>query len=150
MNLGNGNIQLANLSHVGIAVKDAEKTIEFLSSIWNLGSPEVFDYRPKPEEMFFGDEFAVKLVFVKFGPVQLELLQPLDDKSIWAKFITEKGEGIHHVAFGVSNYDEMVEKFDAQKHKLLVAASFEGCRWCYYDTTPGGIIIEFREEYARR
>jgi len=53
------------------------------------------------------------------------------------------------VAYGVSNYDEMVEKFDAQGHPLLVAASFEGCRWCYYDTSPGGMVIEFREEYAR-
>ena len=150
MNLGNGNIQLTNLSHIGIAVKDAEKTIGFLSSVWNIGKPEVFDYYPKSEEMLFGEAFAVKLVFVKFGPVQLELLQPLDDKSIWAKFIKEKGEGIHHVAYGVSNYDEMVKKFDAAKHPLLVAASFEGCRWCYYDTSPGGMIVEFREEYARK
>ena len=149
MKLENGNIQLTNLSHVGIAVKDAEKTVEFLSSIWNIGPPESFDYRPTASEMFFGEAFAVKLVFVKFGPVQLELLQPLDDKSIWSKFIAEKGEGIHHVAYGVSNYDEMVAKFDAQGHKLLVAASFEGCRWCYYDTSPGGMVIEFREEYAR-
>ena len=149
MKLENGSIQLTNLSHVGIAVKDAEKTVEFLSSIWNIGPPESFDYRPTASEMFFGEAFAVKLVFVKFGPVQLELLQPLDDKSIWSKFIAEKGEGIHHVAYGVSNYDEMVEKFDNQGHKLLVAASFEGCRWCYYDTSPGGMVIEFREEYAR-
>ena len=149
MKLGNGSIQLTNLSHVGIAVKDAEKTVEFLSSVWNIAQPEVFDYYPKPEEMFHGEAFAVKLVFVKFGPVQLELLQPLDNKSIWAKFIAEKGEGIHHVAYGVSNYDEMVKKFDAQGHPLLVAASFEGCRWCYYDTAPGGMVIEFREEYAR-
>jgi hypothetical protein len=40
MNLGNGSIQLTNLSHIGIAVKDAEKTIEFLSSIWNIGPPK--------------------------------------------------------------------------------------------------------------
>ena len=149
MKLLNGSIQLTNLSHVGIAVKDAAKTIEFISSVWNIGKPEVFDYYPKPAEMFHGEAFAVKLVFVKFGALTLELLQPLDNKSIWAKFIAEKGEGIHHVAYGVSNYDEMVKKFDGQGHPLLVAASFEGCRWCYYDTSPGGMIIEFREEYAR-
>ena len=149
MNLGIGNVPLTNLSHIGVAVKDAQKTIEFLSSIWNIGPPEVSDYYPKPEEMFYGEPFAVKLVFVKFGTMTFELLQPLDDKSIWHKFIEEKGEGIHHVAYGVSNYDELTDLFDKQGHKLLVAASFAGCRWCYYDTTPGGIVIEFREEYAR-
>jgi catechol 2,3-dioxygenase-like lactoylglutathione lyase family enzyme len=142
-------MQLSNLSHVGIAVKDAEKTAQLLSSIWNVGTPEVFDYWPKADELIAGEPFGVRLVFIKFGPLTLELLEPLDDKSIWSTFIAEKGEGIHHFAFGVSNYDEMVEKLQSQGHPFLVAAVFEGCRWCYFDTSPGGIVIEFREEYAR-
>jgi 4-hydroxyphenylpyruvate dioxygenase-like putative hemolysin len=147
--LDKGAAQLTNLSHVGIAVENAEATAKFLSSIWNIGDPEVFDYEPKPEEMIAGQSFAVRLVFIKFGPLTLELLQPLDDRSIWSSFIAENGEGIHHVAFGVSNYDQMVETVTAQGHPLLVAAVFNGCRWCYFDTSPGGAVIEFREEYPR-
>jgi len=149
MKLENGTIQLTNLSHLGVAVKDAEKTARLLSSIWNIGTPEVFDYEPKPEELIAGTPFKVRLVFIKFGVVPIELLQPLDDKSIWSKFIKEKGEGIHHIAFGVSNYDEMVSKLQAQNHPMLVAATFQGCRWCYFDTSPGGIVVEFREEYKK-
>jgi 4-hydroxyphenylpyruvate dioxygenase-like putative hemolysin len=147
--LEKGTAQLANLSHVGIAVKNAEQTARLLSSIWNMGTPEVFDYRPAKEDLLAGEPFGVRLVFIKFGPLTLELLEPLDDKSIWSKFIAEKGEGIHHIALGVSNYDEMVEKTQAQGHPLLVAAVFEGCRWCYFDTAPGGIVIEYREEYKK-
>ena len=147
--LGDGSIPLANLSHVGIAVKNAEQTCRFLSSIWSIGDPEVFDYEPKAEDLISGEPFAVRLVFVKFGPVPIELLQPLDDRSIWAKFIKEKGEGIHHIALGVSNYDETVSELAAPGHPMLVAAVFEGCRWCYFDTSPGGIVIELREEYGR-
>lgn len=147
--LGNGNAQLTNLSHVGIAVENAEKTAKLLSSIWNIGRPEIFDYEPKPHEMIAGEPFSVRLVFIKFGPLTIELLEPLDDKSIWSKFIAEKGEGIHHIALGVSNYDEMVERLQAQGHSLLVAAAFNGCRWCYFDTAPGGTVVEFREEYSR-
>jgi catechol 2,3-dioxygenase-like lactoylglutathione lyase family enzyme len=147
--LENGIAQLSNLSHVGVAVKDAEATAKLLSSIWNIGTPAVFDYWPKEDELIAGEPFGVRLVFIKFGPLTIELLEPLDDRSIWAKFIAEKGEGIHHLAFGVSNYDEMVETLQGQGHPLLVAAVFEGCRWCYFDTSPGGAVIEFREEYAR-
>jgi methylmalonyl-CoA/ethylmalonyl-CoA epimerase len=147
--LGDGSIPLANLSHIGIAVRSAEETCKFLSSVWAIGDPEVFDYEPKPEDLISGEPFAVRLVFVKFGPVPVELLQPLDDRSIWSKFIEEKGEGIHHIALGVSNYDETVAKLQAQGHALLVAAVFEGCRWCYFDTSPGGTVLELREEYAR-
>ncbi len=149
MRLENGTIQLTNLSHLGIAVKDAEKTARLLSSIWNIGTPEVFDYEPKQEELIAGEPFKVRLVFINFGAVPIELLQPLDDKSIWSKFIKEKGEGIHHIAFGVSNYDEMVLKLQEQNHPMLVAATFQGCRWCYFDTSPGGMVVEFREEYKK-
>jgi len=149
MRLENGTMQLTNLSHLGIAVEDAEKTARLLSSIWNIGTPEVFDYEPKPEELITGEPFKVRLVFIKFGAIPIELLQPLDDKSIWSKFIEEKGEGIHHIAFGVSNYDEMVLKLQEQNHPMLVAATFQGCRWCYFDTSPGGMVVEFREEYKK-
>ena len=145
-----GAMQLTNLSHVGIAVRNAQKTVQWLSSVWNIGTPEVFEYWPKGEDMIVGEPFGARLVWVKFGPLTLELLEPLDAKSIWAKFIAEKGEGIHHMAFGISNYDEMVAKMQAQGHTLLVHAVFEGCRWCYFETSPGGSVLEFREEYARQ
>jgi methylmalonyl-CoA/ethylmalonyl-CoA epimerase len=149
MKLGKGTMQLTNISHLGIAVKDAEKTAKFLSSIWNIGTPTVSDYEPKKSELISGKPFKVRLAFIKFGAIPIELLQPLDNKSIWAKFIEEKGEGIHHIAFGVSNYDEMVSALQKQKHPMLVAATFQGERWCYFDTSPGGMVIEFREEYKR-
>ena len=149
MKLNKGTVALTNISHLGVAVKDAEKTIGFISSIWDIGTPDVADYEAKPEELIVGEQFKVRLVFIKFGTHTIELLQPLDDKSIWSKFIEEKGEGIHHMAYGVSNYDEMVSKFQKQGHKLLVAAIFQGCRWCYFDTSPGGMVIEFREEYKK-
>jgi methylmalonyl-CoA/ethylmalonyl-CoA epimerase len=149
MKLGNGSIPLTNLSHVGLAVKDAEATAKFLSSVWDIGTPEVNDYEPEPGDLIAGEPFKVRLVFIKFGTHMIELLQPLDNKSIWAKFIKEKGEGIHHIAYGVSNYDEMVKTMQKQGHPMLVAARFKGCGWCYFATNPGGYVIEFREEYAR-
>src|SRR4030042_5957895 len=148
--LDNGTVQLTNFSHLGIAVKDAEKTAKVLSTIWNIGTPEVFDYEPKKGEMFVGEPFKVSLVFIKFGAFPIELLQPLDKKSIWSQFLAEKGEGIHHIALGVSNYDEMVTKLQKQKHPLLVSAIFNGDRWCYFDTPPGGLVVEFREEDKKK
>ena len=139
---GKGNVPLTNISHLGIAVIDAEKTAKFLSSIWAIGEPEISDYAPEPKDLFAGEPFKVRLVFFKFGAIPIELLQPLDDKSIWAKFIAEKGEGIHHIAFGISNYNDMVSKFQSQNQPMLVGAIFQGCRWCYFDTHPGGMVVE--------
>ena len=91
----------------------------------------------------------MKVAFVKFGTVMIELIQPLDDVSLYADFIEKKGEGLHHLAWGVSNYDEMVSLFKEQGHPMLIEASYKGERWCYFDASPGGMILEFREEYRR-
>jgi catechol 2,3-dioxygenase-like lactoylglutathione lyase family enzyme len=147
--LEHGTAQLANLSHVGIVVRDAESTTRFVSSIWNIGTPEVIDYWPTDEERIVGGSFGLRAVFIQLGPVVIELIQPLDETSVWARFLAERGEGLHHLAFGVSNYDEMVETMSGQGHELLVSAIHEGRRWCYFDTHPGGAVIEFRDEYVR-
>ena len=55
MQLGNGSVPLTNISHLGVAVKDAEKTAQFLSSIWDIGNPDVNDYEAKPEELISGE-----------------------------------------------------------------------------------------------
>ncbi|HZK29600.1 MAG TPA: hypothetical protein VFD19_05225, partial [Clostridia bacterium] len=79
MKLESGSIQLTNMAHLGIAVKDAEETVKYLSSVWNMGNPEVIDYEPLPSEMIYGEPFKVKLVNIKFGAIHIELLQPMDD-----------------------------------------------------------------------
>ncbi|MDP2920220.1 MAG: VOC family protein [Dehalococcoidia bacterium] len=153
MKLGQGTVSLTNLAHLGIVVRDVEKTAELISSIWNIGTPEVFDYSPTNElvggKPFAGKPFAMRVAFIKFGTIMVELLQPLDRNSLYYDFIKTKGEGIHHIAWGVSNYDEMVAKFKKQGHKLLIEATYKGERWCYFDVNPGGMVLEFREEYRK-
>ncbi len=153
MKLGNGTVSLTNLAHIGIVVKDVGKTVEFISSIWDIGTPEIFDYSPTNElvarKPFAGKPFSMRVAFIKFGTVMIELLQPLDKGSLYYDFIETKGEGIHHIAWGVSNYDELVSKLKKQGHKMLIEASYKGERWCYFDTSPGGMVLEFREEYRK-
>ena len=141
-------IDLVNLSHIGVVVRSAERTIEFLSSIWRIGPQDIVDYAPAKKDLLQGDPFRVRIASIKFGPLFIELLQPMDERSIWAEFIQQHGEGIHHIALGVTNYDELVSVLEQQGHRMLVAARFRGERWCYFATSPGGLVIELREEYS--
>ncbi len=89
--------------HIGVVVKDADKTAEFLSSVWGIGPWRSMDYAPHKEDMIVGEPFALKAVFTKLGPTILELLQPVEGKSVWAEALETNGEGIHHMAFNVSD-----------------------------------------------
>jgi methylmalonyl-CoA/ethylmalonyl-CoA epimerase len=127
-------------------VKDATATVAFLSSIWDGIVVEKDEtYEPLGSDLVVRPPFKVRLVEFTLGPLRIELLQPLDDHSVWAKFIAEKGEGIHHVAFDVSNYDDLSSTFQTQGRPMLASAGHKGERWCYFDT-PGGAIFELRED----
>jgi len=134
--------------HIGIVVRDIDKTIEFLSSTYAIGRSQIVgEYTPRNEELIVGRDFKVKVATVEMGSIKLELLQPLEEKSIVAQFLKAKGEGLHHIAFFVSNFDEVISKLKAQGVEMLVGGRVGGLRWAYMNTDakPGGIITEFSE-----
>ena len=109
--LEHGTARLANLSHVGIAVKERRSNSKASLIDLEHRHSRGLRLRAEAEEMIAGRPFKVRLVFIKFGPLTLELLEPLDDESIWSKFIAERARASITSPLGVSNYDEMVEKF---------------------------------------
>lgn len=56
-------------------------------------------------------KYAMKLGLCDFFDVQLELIEPLDDLSIYSDFLKEHGPGLHHIACGTTeNYHDTIEK----------------------------------------
>ena len=140
-------LPVCSLRHIGIVVEDIEKTAKLLSSIWDLQPVQSMVYSPKKEELSAGEPFSAKVGVINLGTVTLELVQPLAGKSIWSDFLETKGEGLQHIAFGVSNYEEVISRLQREGNEIVVGGIYNGVRWCFFDTKPGGILIEFREEY---
>ena len=140
-----------SLSHIGFAVKDAEATSKFLSSICGLGPWQTLDYVCPKEELLVGEPFKAKILNNKLGGVGLEIWQMIDSpNSTWAQHIEKNGEGTHHIALKVTDVEKMVKKLQDQGNKVLVWARFKGGElkgktWCYMETEPGGIIVEFMD-----
>lgn len=141
-------VALPSPNHIGVVVKDVDKTTKFLSSMWGLGPWHTLDCKARKDDMIVGEPFRLKIAFAKLGSTVLELLQPVEGNSIWAQALETEGEGIHHIAFSVSNWDEMVSKLQERGGKMVGGAIFDGKRWCYFDTKPGGIIVEFMDNYG--
>ena len=62
--------------HIGLAVKDAEATSEFLSSMWGIGPWAIFNKPYSMEQMILGEPFVLKIAFPELGTTTLELIQP--------------------------------------------------------------------------
>jgi len=141
-----GAVALPSPNHIGVVVEDADKTAEFLSSI-GIGPWQTFEFSPIKDELLVGEPFTLKVTWARLGPgpIVVELLQPIEGRSLWSQFLETNGEGAHHIAFSVSNWDEMVSKLKQQGGKMVAGSICEGKRWCYFDTKPGGIIIELMD-----
>jgi methylmalonyl-CoA/ethylmalonyl-CoA epimerase len=85
-----------------------------------------------------------KRAFFNIGPVVFELIELVDGKTIHDAFLKEKGEGLHHIGFEVSNLRESIK--DAEKLGLTVTQSFireDDSGFAYLDTDKvGGIVFE--------
>jgi catechol 2,3-dioxygenase-like lactoylglutathione lyase family enzyme len=143
----NTKVTLPPLEHVCVVVEDIEKTSKFLSSIWGLGPWEIMDYVPTREEITVGPfPMSLKWTLARLGPIVLELIQPVTGRTVWAEFLEANGEGLHHLAFSMPNYDEMVAGVQKHGGKMVFANVLHGKRSCYLETSPGGLIVEFADQ----
>lgn len=97
------------IEHIGIAVKDIEKSNELFSTLFNTPSY-------KMEEV---ESEGVKTSFFQIGESKIELLQATNPNSAIAKFIDKKGEGMHHIAFEVENIEEEIERLKKEGFVLI-------------------------------
>ncbi|MBN1862570.1 MAG: VOC family protein [Dehalococcoidales bacterium] len=132
-------------SHIGLVVKDLDKTLKFLSSLWGLGPWQSFEYAPSQEELTVGKPFRQKIAHASLGTMALEVVQQLEGGGPWRDFMDTNGEGIHHIAFSLSNYDEMMAHMKARGCQMVAGGLFQGKRWSYFATEPGGMVVEFGE-----
>ncbi len=90
------------LEHIGIAVKSLGVSDELFARL--LGKES---YKKESVE-----REGVVTSFYGTGESKIELLEASNPESPISKFIDKKGEGIHHLAFGVENILEEVERLN--------------------------------------
>jgi methylmalonyl-CoA epimerase len=100
---------LKKIEHIGVAVQSIEKSITLFRDI--LGIPL--------EKVYESDAIKTKVAFFPLGDSTIELIEAMDPSSPVAKFIQKRGEGIHHICFGVKNVEAALRHFEAQGIELL-------------------------------
>lgn len=135
---------LEKINQVGIVVRDMEKAIKNYWEIFGISFPRVvvpeyFNrvYRGKSEN------FRMKIALTMMGELQIELIQPLEGKTIYGEFLEKWGEGIHHLGFRVNNLGERVAAFQKLGVDVLMRGERVGGKFAYMDSGEMvGIIIE--------
>ncbi len=106
-------MKVSHIEHLGIAVKSLDEAIPYWENALGLKCYKI-------EEV--ADQ-KVRTAFFMLGQTKIELLEPTSEDSTIAKFIENRGIGIHHMALACENIEEQ-----------LASASEAGIR--LIDSTP--------------
>jgi methylmalonyl-CoA epimerase len=97
------------LDHIGIAVHDLQKAKKVYELLLNQPLDKVIDL---PSQ-------HIQTIMIETKNTHIELLQPLGEEGAIAKFLEKKGEGLHHIAFEVENFEETLQSLKNQDIPLI-------------------------------
>ncbi len=128
------------IEHIGIAVKDLETSNLLFEKLF--GAPHY-----KIEEVV---SEGVKTSFFQSGPNKIELLEATNEDSPIAKFLEKKGEGVHHIAFAVTDIVAEIARLKEEGFRVLNETPKRGAdnKWVAFlhPKSTNGVLIELCQE----
>lgn len=128
------------IEHIGIAVSTLDAAIPAYEALLNTPCY-------KTEEVA---SEHVKTAFFQVGPNKIELLESTDPEGVIAKFIAKKGEGLHHMAFEVTDIYAEMERLKAAGFVLLNEQPKQGADnklVCFvHPKGTNGVLVELCQE----
>lgn len=142
-----GKVRLQNATQICVVVRDLNQAMARYWNEFGIGPWQVYTLEPPTLENATIHEkpqpYSMILAMAQAGNLQWELIQPLTGPNIYSEFLAQHGEGIHHVAFTVEDYDKSVETLQKRGVELLMGGSWRGASYSYMDTEKSlGTIVE--------
>jgi len=133
---------LSRIDHVGVAVEDLDGAIALYEG--TLGMPLV--HRETVEEQ------GVEAVLLDVGDGHVELLRPLGPETPVGKFMSKRGEGLHHVAYAVPDIDAALSELSTRGVDLIdteARVGIRGSRVAFvHPRATGNVLTELVEPAA--
>lgn len=132
-------MQLVNVDHVGIAVRDLDAALATYQ--------ELFGVKPLRREVV--EDQGVDEAMIPLGGSHIQLLAPLSEDSPIGRFLAVRGEGLHHVAYAVPDLPAALRHLEDSGASLIdhePRIGGGGHRIAFiHPKTVGGTLIELVE-----
>ncbi|MGM9924949.1 MAG: methylmalonyl-CoA epimerase [Bacillus sp. (in: firmicutes)] len=127
------------IDHIGIAVKSIEQSLAYYRDILGM----------KLEGCETVESQGVTVAFLDAGNTRIELLEPLSEESPVAKFISKRGEGVHHLALGVKDIQGRIDEVKEKGIRTIDDKPKNGAHQAkvafLHPKSTGGVLFEFCE-----
>lgn len=127
--------------HLGIAVRNIDETLPFYLHV--LGGVLMDRYTAETKGV------EVHIAAIRVGDMHVELLEPTNRESPIARFMRQKGQGVHHVAYRVPNLEQAIEEAKREGvrfYEETLRINARGRRLIYmHMASTSGTLIELCE-----
>lgn len=135
---------------VGVVVENLDQAIQRLTEVFGIGPFRMVECPPPGREdrqFYYGEpcRFRTRQAFADLGSIELELIEPVEGRTIWSDFLAERGPGLHHIRFNVPDQDSLSAYLQGKGiGKTQEGTGIrEGSYWVNYDTQDFlGFIVE--------
>ena len=131
---------MQKIEHFGIAVKNLNNSIPLFEALLDSKC-----YKTESVE-----SENVNTAFFQSENTKIELLESSDENGVIAKFITQKGEGLHHIAFDVADIKEEMKRLVKEGFVLVNEEPKKGADnklICFlHPKSTNGVLIELCQE----
>lgn len=97
------------VDHIGFAVQDIDQAIAHYSAAFGITEWERI---PMPER-------HMDVAAARMGEVLLELIAPTSDEAAFAKYLKDKGAGVHHIAYRVDDINASLAELKERGVRLI-------------------------------
>jgi len=115
---------IQQIDHLGIAVRSIDETLSYYKNALGIHCERIEEVASQ----------KVRTAFLTVGNVHLELLEPTSEDGPIAKFLADKGEGLHHIAFRTNDIVGQLAQAKENGVRLLHEVPFDGA---------GGMLVAF-------
>ena len=127
--------KITKINHVAIAVPEVDAALTFWRDAMGLAVDHIEDV---PSQ-------KATVVFIPVGESEVELVRPTSDDTGVAKFLAERGGGMHHLCFQVDDIEEMLADLKEKGIRLIneTPQVLPGRKMAFvHPKSTGGVLVE--------
>jgi len=133
---------MKKIEHIGIAVKDINKSNDLFAKIFGKEN-----YKSEIVE-----SEGVTTSFFQIGESKIELVAASNTESPISKYLEKNREGMHHIAFDVEDIEKEMERLKSEGIRLLSDSPKKGADnklICFlHPKDTNGVLIELCQEIS--
>ena len=129
---------IKKINHVGVVVADIDEALKFWRDAMGIEVSHIEDVPSQKSQV----------AFLPVGESEVELVKPTSDDSGAAKFLQERGGGMHHLCFEVSDISAKLADLKSKGISLINEEPIvlPGRKMAFiHPKSTGGVLVELYE-----